>query len=107
MTELTEVSHSQRKVEQSKSTEASHSQLQEEESKESNGGDYLLLSIPDDAHSNNYCVICIERERDSIFYPCGHECVCHKCGQQFMKQAVQKICPICRNRIKDIVKVYR
>jgi len=41
------------------------------------------------------------------FYPCGHECVCDPCGKKFMQEAKQKICPMCRNRIKDIIKVYR
>lgn len=69
--------------------------------------EYLVLQLPADAHTHNLCVICMEKERDSIFYPCGHECVCSTCGKEFMYKAVQKICPVCRNRIKDIVRVYR
>lgn len=43
--------------------------------------EYELLKIPDDIDSNNQCVICLVNERNSIFYPCGHECVCADCGK--------------------------
>ncbi len=39
-----------------------------------------ILQIPDNVQNTNFCVICLEKQRDSIFYPCGHECVCHQCG---------------------------
>lgn len=87
MTELT--SYHGRKSQSDYGTSINHSTMDQpqviEDHKHDNGGEYLLLSIPDDSHANNTCVICLERERDSIFYPCGHECVCEKCGRQFMK----------------------
>ena len=52
-------------------------------------------------------MICLEDIKDSIFYPCGHECVCYTCGREFIKKARDRTCPICREQIKDIVKVFR
>ena len=78
-----------------------------EEEQRSVNDEFELLKLPADHSKNNMCVICLDKERDSIFYPCGHECVCQPCGKQFMDKAAQKMCPICRNRIKDIIKVFR
>lgn len=50
------------------------------------------------------CVICLCEKRDVIFYKCGHLAACHDCAQQLKKH--QKGCPICRQPILDIVKVY-
>ena len=36
------------------------------------------------------CVVCLERARAVAFVPCGHFCVCSKCGQRLSE------CPICR-----------
>ena len=36
------------------------------------------------------CVACLERAREVAFVPCGHFCVCSKCGQRLEE------CPICR-----------
>ena len=36
------------------------------------------------------CVVCFERARAVAFVPCGHFCVCSKCGQRLDE------CPICR-----------
>ena len=30
--------------------------------------------------SNDLCSICLERKKDCIFYPCGHEVACFGCG---------------------------
>ncbi len=50
--------------------------------------EYELLKLPPDSNQSTLCVICLDKERDSIFYPCGHECVCQTCGKQFMQKAV-------------------
>ena len=36
------------------------------------------------------CVACLERAREVAFVPCGHFCVCSKCGKRLEE------CPICR-----------
>jgi len=50
------------------------------------------------------CVVCLVQKRDVIFYRCGHLAVCGGCAQQLRNQ--QKGCPICRQPILDVVKVF-
>ena len=63
-----------------------------------------VLEIQDENDPN--CVICLDKPKDSCFYPCGHQCLCFECGERFRKEARHQVCPICRNRVKDIIKVY-
>ena len=63
-----------------------------------------VLEIQDENDPN--CVICMDKPKDSCFYPCGHQCLCFDCGERFKKEARHQVCPICRNRVKDIIKVY-
>ncbi|TNV76800.1 hypothetical protein FGO68_gene6136 [Halteria grandinella] len=65
----------------------------------------LLHMDPKDLHTRE-CVICCDRDKDTAFVPCGHLCCCQACAKQFMRQALHKYCPICRNRIKETIKVY-
>ncbi|KAL4233183.1 Baculoviral IAP repeat-containing [Mactra antiquata] len=46
------------------------------------------------------CKICMVRDVEITFTPCGHLAVCEKCGQPLKK------CPICRRLIKSYVKTY-
>lgn len=39
---------------------------------------------------DNYCIICVENERNCLFLPCQHSCACIKCSKGL------KNCPICR-----------
>lgn len=66
-----------------------------------------ILDVSEEARDGSVCVICMEKPKDSLFYPCGHMCVCGPCGKLFMGQARHKLCPICRVRIVNIVKVYK
>ena len=52
------------------------------------------------------CVICYQNRKDTAFYPCGHTCLCFDCAQRFNREATHRVCPICRNRIKDTIKIY-
>ncbi|GAB9474820.1 Inhibitor of apoptosis 4 [Globisporangium polare] len=46
------------------------------------------------------CVVCLDAEKEQIFVPCGHFCMCKAC----IKQLVQpKKCPICREPIKATI----
>eukprot|EP00347_Sterkiella_histriomuscorum_P000253 403376593 len=65
-----------------------------------------ILQIPENLEAER-CIICMDNTKDTIFYPCGHECVCNPCGKAFMGQALSKMCPICRNRVNGVTKVYR
>jgi len=48
------------------------------------------------------CIICVDADRDVIFYKCGHICCCSGCAQTKIKG----VCPICRSVIKEITKFY-
>lgn len=39
------------------------------------------------------CVVCFERERDVVLYPCKHCCLCRECNEHVHR------CPICRASI--------
>ena len=38
-------------------------------------------AINDPTNDNRKCAICLDRDKDSMFYPCGHEVACFSCGQ--------------------------
>jgi len=65
-----------------------------------------VLAIPENISANK-CIICLDKNKDSIFYPCGHECVCNDCGREYLRLIRDKFCPVCRDRVKDLTKVYR
>lgn len=46
------------------------------------------------------CKVCMERDVEITFIPCGHLCVCEKCSRHVKK------CPMCRNHIRGLVKTY-
>lgn len=48
------------------------------------------------------CVICKERPRESVFYPCGHRCTCYQCGKTIYKRS--GICPMCKTKIEYLLK---
>ncbi|AKR17350.1 IAP-3 [Urbanus proteus nucleopolyhedrovirus] len=49
---------------------------------------------------SNLCKICYERERNVCFVPCGHAIACGICACSF------KNCPLCRDNIVNILKIY-
>lgn len=46
------------------------------------------------------CKICLDKDKEIIFVPCGHYVACLDCGLGFEK------CPVCRAKIISIVKTY-
>ena len=51
------------------------------------------------------CCICLERiatDRLLAFVPCGHRCVCAGCSGRL----VRKPCPICRKKVREVMRVY-
>ena len=51
-----------------------------------------------------WCVVCYERENDFAFLPCGHKCMCEQCAN--MTLAKKQPCPICRQNIAKIQRIY-
>lgn len=62
---------------------------------------FIRLSIKKNLYSynNNECIICMEFNKDIIFYPCKHYYCCKSCSKSI------NLCPICRSiiifKIKD------
>ena len=51
------------------------------------------------------CCICLERtasDRLLALVPCGHKCVCAGCADGL----VRKPCPICRKKVREVLRVY-
>ncbi|XP_067675407.1 baculoviral IAP repeat-containing protein 7-like isoform X2 [Haliotis asinina] len=46
------------------------------------------------------CKICMEREVEVTFQPCGHLVCCEECAHQLRE------CPVCRTRIRSTVRTY-
>ena len=64
----------------------------------------------DGALSYTECVLCIDKEIDTVFLPCGHACACRSCATRLYDAHVQKgdrgsvACPVCR---KDVAYMHR
>jgi len=58
------------------------------------------LENPDD------CCICFERPVDTAPIPCGHLNFCYVCIDGYRHQFRGKGCPICKQRIQDVNKIY-
>ena len=70
--------------------------------KEINGGDNGLIKI-----STNFgeCIVCHNRKKESVFFPCGHRCTCYICANLIF--ASEKKCPKCKKETICIIrKVY-
>ncbi|XP_072044226.1 mitochondrial ubiquitin ligase activator of NFKB 1-like [Amphiura filiformis] len=50
----------------------------------------------------NVCVVCMSEPRDCVLVDCGHVCVCRDCAQELNPYQ----CPICRNRILQVMPIY-
>ena len=57
-------------------------------------------------NESNECNVCYERPVNSVLYTCGHMCMCFECAQAVRKEKTA-LCPICRQEIKDVIKIYR
>ncbi|KAK3599445.1 hypothetical protein CHS0354_036461 [Potamilus streckersoni] len=54
----------------------------------------------------NECNVCYERPVNAVLYTCGHLCMCYECAIM-VKQERGSLCPICRQEIRDVIKIYR
>ena len=46
------------------------------------------------------CKVCLDKEANVVFVPCGHLCTCMDCAGSLTK------CPICRARIEKAIRTY-
>ena len=52
-------------------------------------------------NTENECNICYINEKKYACIPCGHMCMCGNCANK-----INDKCPICKETIKDIIKIY-
>lgn len=53
------------------------------------------------------CTICLENRVDCAVYRCGHMCMCYNCAMVQWKGPNGGYCPLCRQPILDVMRVYR
>ena len=50
------------------------------------------------------CLVCFDRPRDGLLYPCGHRCTCTTCGRALLD--ARMTCPVCRRELRDVVRIW-
>ncbi|XP_060697267.1 E3 ubiquitin-protein ligase LRSAM1 isoform X2 [Hemiscyllium ocellatum] len=58
-------------------------------------------AVSEEVLAQSECVVCLERESQMIFLPCGHVCCCQTCGAEL------STCPLCRKDIEQKIRIYR
>lgn len=68
-------------------------------------GDNISVSQKNSRDSENKsCIICFTKKIDCLLIPCRHLSLCFKCSKSL--QMTTNKCPICRDTIREIVKIY-
>jgi hypothetical protein len=52
------------------------------------------------------CSICLDDDANAAIVPCGHSNFCYDCISSYHINSQHKVCPICRNEIMMVVKLY-
>jgi hypothetical protein len=55
------------------------------------------------AAADTACVVCLSKPPIIAFVPCGHLCCCPACAGPLQ----QRVCPVCRTRVTDAVRIYK
>lgn len=53
---------------------------------------------------SNLCIICQDRDRCVVLFPCRHLCLCVECAREI--SSYQNDCPLCRTRISQKINVF-
>ncbi|CEM23846.1 unnamed protein product [Vitrella brassicaformis CCMP3155] len=48
-----------------------------------------------EAQEQETCIICCEKEKEVVFIPCRHQCICSTCWRKLRDRGIYK-CPICQ-----------
>ena len=67
--------------------------------KKNENGIYDLYFTKHAKENNEACVVCMDKCIDSVMVDCYHMCLCAECGIEWKMS-----CPICRTKIKKIVR---
>ena len=57
-----------------------------------------------DRTEDNPCVVCLDRQRNTAVFPCGHAHMCTQCVEVIMNKI--KRCPTCQSRIQEYRRIY-
>lgn len=49
----------------------------------------------------NYCLICMQKERNCLIMPCRHNAICVDCGNEIER------CPLCEAEISEIMRMFK
>lgn len=60
------------------------------------------MKLSEEKSNTNECAICMNNIINTVFYPCGHNCTCYECSIRF----ITKPCPICRQKVFEVMKIY-
>lgn len=52
-------------------------------------------------NDNAECIICMDKEYEVVFVPCGHYCLCEDCANQLL--GTTNKCPLCRQTLSMAV----
>lgn len=63
------------------------------------------LRKEDEKEEDYKCKICFEKDIDVVILECGHFCICSGCSAGVVES--KKGCPVCRNPITNIKKIYK
>eukprot|EP00210_Caulerpa_lentillifera_P004179 g3985.t1 len=56
--------------------------------------------LMEEVRKPNQCIVCWDRLADAAFIPCGHNCVCRRCGLELNR------CPVCRKHC-SVYRIFR
>ncbi|XWV26755.1 RING finger domain protein [Tupanvirus soda lake] len=56
--------------------------------------------------NSSECSLCVEEVADTACIPCGHKNFCRECIENYLKSYHQNGCPVCRQEVKSLVKIY-
>ena len=72
--------------------------------------------------TSKLCIACTEKPKDYMCFPCGHVCFCEDCFKKFTDtntyknssddyipyyySSISNYCPVCRDYISRIIKIY-
>jgi hypothetical protein len=49
--------------------------------------------------------VCVDARKDRLMLPCGHLCACETCAAELVLMRPAR-CPICREGIRDVMRVF-
>ena len=62
-----------------------------------------IKTLGDSIPIESKCSICISNTKSHVIVPCGHKSICGECSPRILQDGT---CPICRENIQCIIKVY-